>query len=98
MTGITVYCDDSSHDRWDIGVYQRHDGVWRPDEALKRAAATLHYLGETYGSDRWRYRFECVSCGIVLPVRGEKMMPVFDGLAAAGQPEISLRGVRRVTT
>lgn len=106
---VTVYCDDPSHGRWDIGVYHREDDgqrgpVWRPDETLKRAAATLQHLNPethepgTIGPEgRWRYYFECDKCGDALPMRGEKMLPTFDTLAAAEVPGISLRGIRRVT-
>jgi hypothetical protein len=103
----TVFCDDPSHSRWDIGVYHydADDVVWRPDESLRHAASTLQRLDPdnmkpgTIGPERrWRYRFECNKCGMVLVVRAEKVLTIFNTLAEAGLTEISLGGIARVTT
>ena len=100
---IAVYCDDPSHADWSIDVLVEpdDDGLWRPVEAgLKGAGTSLRLISEdttwTPGPSRYRYRFECGRCGVVLAVREEKMTPIFDRLAAAGRPEISVANIRRV--
>jgi hypothetical protein len=104
-TAITVYCDDPSHGRWTRYILDRgDDGVWRPIESwLKHADSPLQLLSaETLpdhpgiDSERYRYRFWCDKCDDTVAVIGEKLMPIFDRWAAAGQREISLRSIRRV--
>ncbi|MGH3634340.1 MAG: hypothetical protein ACRDTS_09635 [Mycobacterium sp.] len=43
-----------------------------------------------------RYRLECTSCGLTVVLRGEKVVPIFDRLAAAGQGSVTLRGLNYI--
>jgi hypothetical protein len=44
-------------------------------------------------SSRVNFRFECPTCGISPPVRGEKLARILDRQIAAGKPDMTLRGL-----
>lgn len=96
---IDVYCGDASHAprRFSWPLYRDNTGVWRPissqHKGLQFHRLNSNALSET-GPERWRYEFKCDFCKTTVPARGEKLAPILDTLTAAGEPDISLAGLR----
>jgi hypothetical protein len=64
-----------------------------PDSEFSFAPARAEFSDAFDESNRVNYRFECPTCGMSPPVRGEKLARILDRQIAAGRPDMTLRGL-----
>lgn len=64
-----------------------------PDSEFSFASPVAEFSETSDEFNRVDFRFECPTCGISPPVRGEKLARILDRQIAVGKPDMSLRGL-----